>query len=95
MKTVTVSIKTIRCAQIKILSRLLATPLYKLSVYLNTEFDKLFRLENDEKDGFDLAWTMLKDDGLVYTDIHEIGIKSEALPVAKLFIVALKETMQC
>ncbi len=87
--------KTIRCVQVKILSKLLAAPLHKLSVYIYTEFDKIFRLKGEEKRNFDIAWTMLNDDGLVYTDSHEMGIKADQLRTAGYFVSTVKKYINC
>jgi len=95
MKRSLKNLKTIRCAQVKILSGLMKAPLHKLSVYFNTEFDKVFRLEEEEKSSFDLAWTMLCEDGMVYTASHEMGIKEEAVGTANCFMVSLKEQIKC
>jgi hypothetical protein len=89
------TIKIIRCAQVKILSRLLSSPLNKLSIYIYTEFDKMFQLDTDENENFDLAWTMLKEEGVVYTDIHEMGIKTDALPFATHFVKAVRRKLYC
>jgi hypothetical protein len=72
--------------QAKIISTLLAAPFYKLGVYINTEFDKLFLLDEDEKEGLDLAWAMLTDDHIVYSDFHEIGLQSDSLVFASRFV---------
>ena len=81
----------IRHVQAKIISALLAAPLYKFGVYVNTEFDKLFRLEDDEKDELDLAWAMLTDEHVVYSDFHEIGLRSDSLLFATRFVEAVNE----
>jgi hypothetical protein len=78
--------KKIRRIQAKIISTLLAAPFFKLAVYINTEFDKMFLLEGDEKNNLDVAWAMLKDDDVVYADYHEIGIKADSLSFANGFI---------
>jgi hypothetical protein len=95
MKNLIESIKSIKCAQVKILSTLLSAPFFKLKVFIHTEFDKIFRLEGDEKDNFEIAWTMLADDGLVYTDIHEIGIKADSLPFAGRLVSSLNDYINC
>jgi hypothetical protein len=82
--------KKIRHIQAKIISALLAAPFYRLGVYINTEFDKMFLLEDDEKNNFDLAWAMLKDDDVVYADYHEIGIKADSLSFANRFVQTVK-----
>jgi len=89
------TIKIIRCAQVKILSRLLSTPPHKLSIYVSTKFDKLFKLDREENENFDLAWTLLKEEGVVYTDVHEMGIKAEALPFAGLFVKTMNSSLKC
>ena len=88
-------IKAIRCAQAKILAGLLSAPFHKLSIYVYTEFDKMFRLDEEENENFNLAWTLLKEEDLVYTDVHEMGIKEDAILFANRFVKTIKGRLHC
>ena len=86
MKTLKDHVKTIRSTQAKILSHLLNSPLYKMSLFINTNLNQLFNLNNEEESNLNIAWTLLKDEGVVYSEVHEIGIKTESLQFASRFV---------
>ena len=93
MKTTTDQLK-IRRIQVKIISVLLAAPFFKLAVHINTEFEKTFLLEEDEKNNFDEAWAILTDNKVVYTGYHELGIQADSVSFANGFIQTMKEYKQ-
>lgn len=87
-------VQQVRSAQVKILCCLLSKPMKKLSLGMNTRFNRIFKLNRNENSKFDLAWTLLKDEGVVYADHRTIGINSEAVPFASEFVDTLKTAYQ-